>query len=98
MDNIQYNYPTYHIDLRTLHKRVEESGVKYDLIVGVVRGGLIPATHLSHLLEVPLATLMWSSSGVRDSSNQHITTALSSGKRVLVVDDIIDDGTTARGI
>jgi uncharacterized protein len=99
METIHYNHITYHIDLKTLLTRIRDGGVKYDLIIGVVRGGLIPATHLSHLLEVPLRPLVWSrTENIRDSSNPHIVTALASNKKVLVVDDIVDDGTTADGI
>ena len=36
--------------------RISISDIKYDYIYGIPRGGLIPATMLSHILEIPVIT------------------------------------------
>lgn len=76
-----------------------------DYVVGITRGGLMPATHLSHYLGKPLETIHIS---LRDNANATLdTTAKASifsrllhlnhwGKKLLIVDDIVDDGKTMR--
>ncbi len=59
-----------------------------DLIVGVSRGGLVPATHLSYLLERPL---LFISDGV-------LLGSVGSHRRLLVVDEINDSGDSLRRI
>ena len=70
-----------------------------DLIVGITRGGLLPAIHLSHALNVPMITLHWTT---RDNPhteiNKNIKKALTDQKTVVFVDDINDTGKTFREI
>src|SRR5262249_3970325 len=72
-----------------------------DLIVGVARGGLYPATQLAHLLQTELFTIRLS----RRVNDQVVREAPAwiqrptdyvSGKRVLLVDEISDTGTTLK--
>jgi uncharacterized protein len=71
------------------------SKFKPDYIVGIVRGGLLPALHLSHAVDRPLITIKWST---RDNKSTELSTQLQdliyAGKRVVFVDDINDTGTT----
>ena len=71
------------------------SKMKPDMIVGITRGGLLPAVHLSHALNVPMETLHWRT---RDNPlteyNGHIEEALIDKKTVVFVDDINDTGRT----
>ena len=92
MNNIPYNYDRYNTDITTLTSKIRKSDIKYDLIVGIAKGGLIPAVHLANVLDVPFAALQWSGKGIRDSSNPHLV--CSRGKSVLLVDDILDNGDT----
>ena len=75
------------------------SKLKPDLIVGIVRGGLLPALHLSHALERPMETVTWQT---RDESRQQycdiIQQAIDTGKTVLFVDDITDTGRTFKDL
>lgn len=83
---------------------VREITVKGDLpdyIAGVTRGGLVPANLLSQYFGVPLITINWS---LRDNpaedmaAIEHISDLLGQGKRVLLVDDICDEGDTLNAI
>lgn len=68
-----------------------------DYILGLVRGGLVPAVYLSHKFDVPMLTGRLS---LRDhksidwSSFATTFTVLDEGKTVLVVDDMTDSGDT----
>lgn len=66
-----------------------------DAIVGITRGGLVPAVYISHYFNVPLYTINVS---FRDTMIQggieQLLGLLESGKKVLVVDDICDSGET----
>lgn len=71
------------------------SKLKPDLIVGITRGGLLPALHLSHALERPMSTIVWQT---RDSSqqqhDQQLQQSIDQGQVVVFVDDINDSGRT----
>jgi hypoxanthine phosphoribosyltransferase len=90
--NIDYNYNNYSEDILTVVNEIKKSKKKYDLIVGIAKGGLIPAVHLANIFDTPLASLQWSGKGVRDCFNQQLLDA--KGKNVLLVDDILDNGDT----
>lgn len=70
-----------------------------DLIVGVSRGGLIPATLLSHKLDIPLRTISVSAyEGTRRTVEKPLAVEgwddRYDSPSVLIVDDIIDSGDT----
>jgi len=77
----------------------EVSKMRPDLIVGIARGGLLPALHLSHALDVPLECMQWSTrdSGMKTFSGP-VDEELQSGRTVVFVDDINDTGLTMQQI
>tara|TARA_A100001011_G_scaffold122550_1_gene129359 strand:- start:2277 stop:2714 length:438 start_codon:yes stop_codon:yes gene_type:complete len=86
------NYSWNNIDqlVTTIHNRV--SHWKPTHIVGITRGGLIPAVMLSHRLDLPMEVLGVS---FRDNKATHHTKFKPiSDARYLVVDDINDSGMT----
>lgn len=94
---MKYDYELYYRDLKNLYYNIKKSQIQYDLIVGIQRGGLVAAVHLSNILNVPMQTLHWSKYGnVRDSNNPHLIS--NKGKKILLVDDILDDGDTLNEI
>ena len=64
-----------------LAKVIRDSGKKYEYIVGVPRGGLIPAVMLSHILNIKMI------------SNINLF-ELAHPEKFLIVDDIADSGNT----
>ena len=70
-----------------------------DYIVGLTRGGLLPAVMISHYLDVPMQSLDIS---LRDGgecvSNLGMAEDAYNGKNILVVDDINDQGSTLNWI
>lgn len=73
---------------------------RFDLIIGISRGGLIPAVYISHFFNVPLAVIEYIG---YDEQNKKIKSYILdvgkiagkvSAKRCLLVDDIVDTGGT----
>ena len=75
------------------------NGYAPDLLVGLSRGGLVPAVHLSHRLGVPMRPIIWQT---RDGGERHIdpyiVDAIKQKKTVVFVDDINDSGATFQEI
>lgn len=81
-----------------------------DYIIGLTRGGLIPATILSHMLDIPLIPISYSSEKGKGEFKQYsnklpiISKPLTSGighstpPTLLIVDDICDTGNTMREV
>lgn len=64
------------------------------MVAGVVRGGLIPATIISHILnDIPVIPLMYSSkTGRGDNKTQSNILPKIENETLLILDDIIDSG------
>ena len=79
-------------------EKILQSGFKPDIAVGITKGGWIPARVLSDLLEIPeLASLgVEFYLGVAETRDEPVLTqrvsAVVSGKKVLLVDDVADTG------
>jgi uncharacterized protein len=69
-----------------------------DYIVGINRGGLVPANMISQYLDIRLVTLDVSFSTNNFESNLWIPEDILDGKKVLFVDDINDTGNTINWI
>ena len=88
--------------LMKLAESVRKSGFEADVIVGVSRGGWIPAQIMSNLLENPRLATVTAEHYVGIAETKHeptITQPVSlqvKGKKVLVVDDVADTGETLK--
>lgn len=72
-----------------------------DHIVGVLRGGIIPAVYLSHWFNCNMSAISWSTRDgkvIGDDGIKAVTNLLSDNKKVLLVDDICDSGLTLEQI
>ena len=85
---------------RTLSDKIIRNYLKYDVIVGIGRGGLIPAVILSHQLGTPLVPINWQTrDGKYDVENYSILNRITEfNTKILIVDDINDTGRTLREI
>lgn len=88
---IHLSYDDVHMMCDDLARRI-----RCDLIVGIKRGGVVPALHLSHALQLPMEVISWQTrDGVaQDADNQVVKDAVLAGKTVVFVDDINDSGRT----
>ena len=69
---------------------------KFDVIVGLTRGGLIPAVRLSHMMDTPMLPfnphMLHTNGDPRGKVKIPISPAVV--RRILIVDDIADTGKT----
>jgi hypoxanthine phosphoribosyltransferase len=73
----------------------KHQGVKFDAVMAVVRGGLIPGVIISHALNIPLVTMdIKCINSAGDNINQHIDylPELNNYSSILIVEDIVDSG------
>lgn len=82
------NYNNLKSDILSIIRKIEKDNFKPSNIVGITRGGLIPAIYLSHWYEIPLTTL-------KVSFKDHIhADRIKLPENSLVIDDICDSGET----
>ena len=98
MKKFKLDWDAFDFCIREISERYQDSGIR--LIIGVSRGGLVPAVNLSHKLNIPLECLDWQT---RDGSNKDINMLLRLKRsyrahEVLFVDDICDSGKTIEEI
>lgn len=98
---VNYDYNQFLLGLELIAFKMKCDDYRPDYIVGIVRGGAIPAIHLSHMLEIPVQMLHWSTRDVKlvfSESNCWIPEDLQLGKKILIVEDIIDTGASLSAI
>ena len=95
MTEIMYTWDDLDKDANLILQQINCSNWIPDYIVGVKRGGLIPAIVLSHRFNKPLIMM---SCQLRDSSDKEVrlyeVEEISNDKNILIVDDICDSGIT----
>ncbi|WP_447406336.1 phosphoribosyltransferase, partial [Clostridium perfringens] len=71
-----------------------------DHIVGIGRGGLVPAVYLSHAIGVPTVSCdqLSGNDGLVDTVLVRVAGWAAAGRRLLFVDDINDSGRTIAGL
>lgn len=97
------------LGLETISKT--NDGWQPDYIIGLTRGGLIPAVLISHILDVPMIAVNYSSAvGAGDNKNHQNalpaiyggtvsgTGELPAAPNLLIVDDICDSGHTLKEV
>lgn len=88
-------------DCRALAWRVADKG-PFDGIVAVTRGGLIPAAIVSRVLNIRYIDTICLESYAADRSQSNNVEILKdikhSGEKLLIVDDLVDTGATAKTI
>ena len=83
------NWSTFQQEIELLSQKIEE---KFDMIVGITRGGVVPARILSSLLKVPKMVCL---SVEKQGGERKVVTELLddlSGKTILLVEDMLETG------
>ena len=100
MDKLYYSYDEMISDCRVIVRAMAHDNFKPDVIVGPGRGAYPFGVMLSHYFEVPFEAFRWQTRDgkIEDSETlQHILSKYKD-KKILIVDDINDTGTTLIGI
>ena len=88
------NYDWHNIDkaIQSIAMQMYESEWRPDYIVGITRGGLVPAVILSHMTNIPMHTLcvQLAAEGLEENTESNIKMAgdAINGKNILIIDDI----------
>lgn len=69
-------------------------GIHRTAIVALSRGGLVPGVILSHLLDIPVYPVSYSSKRGRGDDKNHLNALPHLEENILIVDDICDSGWT----
>ncbi|MCK9369708.1 hypothetical protein M0R04_07350 [Candidatus Dojkabacteria bacterium] len=78
---------------------IKKQHLQFNVILGIARGGLVPAVILSHLLDTPLVSVSYSSKhGKGDNKNHHNTLPLLYDEHIFLIDEIADSGRTLKEI
>jgi uncharacterized protein len=90
---IKYSWNDFDSDIKSLALEVALN-FKPDLIVGLMRGGMIPAIRLSHLLDVRVEPYTLE----EDGEIGGLMGLVGGADKVLVVDEIVDSGKTLASV
>ena len=101
MKKIYHTWQDVECQTQEILRQLHVDAWRPDYVVGLTRGGLVPANLISQYLEVPMQTLKVS---LRDGdenvceSNLWMAEDAYEGKQILIVDDINDSGATLNWI
>ena len=100
MKKIYYSWQDVESQTQEILRQLQLDSWRPDYVVGLTRGGLVPANLISQYLEVPMHTLRVS---LRDDASEPESNLWMSEdayhlKNILIVDDINDSGATLNWI
>jgi hypoxanthine phosphoribosyltransferase len=100
MKKIYYTNNTVAGQVHDIIRQMQHDNWRPDYVVGLTRGGLVPANMISQYMSIPMNTLKVS---LRDDlngteSNLWMAEDAFNGKNILIVDDINDSGATLNWI
>jgi len=89
-------YQRFLDELEAVAQAIEADGWQPDFLVGIGRGGLVPAAYLSHRTGIAMLSVDHSSGeeGFADELLGKLAAKIKDGRRILIVDDINDSGGT----
>ena len=95
MKKIYYSWEQVQGAVLEIARQMQIHNWRPDYVVGITRGGLVPANLISQYLAVPMETLKVSlRDGGEPESNLWMAEDAFNGKKILIVDDINDTGAT----
>lgn len=99
MSDLFVSWSDYHQTIEKLAAQIYESNWRFDQVLAVGRGGLRIGDTVSRLFKVPMAVVQARSVSGSELSDVRLSRHIAMvedrlGPRVLVVDDLLDSGTT----
>ena len=95
--SFRVSWDQLHRDAKALAWRLEDLG-PWEMVVAITRGGLVPAAIIARELDIRMIDTICVSSydHQNQSSLQVIKPVQNVGKRILLIDDLVDTGRTAK--
>jgi len=89
-------YDGFIADVRAVADKVRTGAWTPDFVIGIGRGGLVPAVFISHRLNLPMLSIDHSSKepGFADELLGKVAMKSAAGTKLLFIDDINDSGGT----
>ena len=89
-------YARFLDEVEAVARQIETDAWQPDFLVGIGRGGLVPAAYLSHRTGIQMLSVDHSSGevGFADDLLDKLAAKIREGLRILIVDDINDSGGT----
>lgn len=91
----KYGWELYNNDIEQIFNSIKEP---YDFIVGLERGGIIPATHLAYKFNSKPLIFNWSRDEKDYSQKIIFDRIVQKNYKILIIDDIIDTGETLQNL
>ena len=96
-DKTYYDWIDYRYDMRH-HIFKIKLDYDFDHVVGIYRGSLPMAVHISNVFEVPMSIVGFQTRDSKDDEPYMIHKVGEAPRRILIVDDIYDSGYTMKGV
>jgi xanthine phosphoribosyltransferase len=95
MNKLYYTWKDVERQTQEILRQIQSDGWRPDYVVGLTRGGLVPANLISQYLGCPMETLkVQLRDGAESESNLWMAEDAYKHKQILIVDDINDTGAT----
>jgi xanthine phosphoribosyltransferase len=100
MKKVYYTWQQVESQTQEILRQIQHDAWRPDYVVGLTRGGLVPANLISQYLECPMECLKVSlrDDASQPESNLWMAEDAYEGKKILIVDDINDSGATLNWI
>ena len=100
MSKVYYSWSDIEGMMADITRQMAQQNIKPDVIFGPGRGGYPLGVMLSHYFDIPFHGFEWQTRDGKIQNSTQLRHLLSkyNGKRIVIIDDINDTGTTLKGI